>query len=52
LWRVDKRFNWSIPTLKGIHDHWLDLAQPTTLSPSNTPDARETELAKFMRGES
>jgi len=28
------------------------LAQPTTLSPSNTPDARETDLAKFMRGES
>jgi DNA-binding Lrp family transcriptional regulator len=52
LWRVDKRFNWSIPTLKGIRDHWLELAQPTTLSPSNTPDARETELAKFMRGES
>lgn len=26
LWRSDKRFNWSIPTLKGIHEHWLELS--------------------------
>jgi hypothetical protein len=27
LWRVDKRFNWSVPTLKGIQEHWLELTQ-------------------------
>jgi hypothetical protein len=25
LWRMDKRFNWSIPTLKGIQEHWMEL---------------------------
>jgi hypothetical protein len=25
LWRVDKRFNWAMPTLKGIQEHWLEL---------------------------
>jgi len=25
LWRKDKRFNWSIPSLKGIAEHWLEL---------------------------
>lgn len=27
VWRSDKRFNWSIPTLKGIHEHWLELTE-------------------------
>ena len=25
LWRIDKRFNWTVPTLKGIQEHWLEL---------------------------
>lgn len=25
LWRMDKRFNWQVPTLKGIQEHWLEL---------------------------
>lgn len=24
-WRSDKRFNWQVPTLKGIQEHWLEL---------------------------
>jgi hypothetical protein len=29
LWRSDRRFNWSVPTLKGIQEHWLELnAEP------------------------
>lgn len=27
LWRMDKRFNWSVPTLKGIQEHWLELTE-------------------------
>jgi len=25
LWRMDKRFNWQVPTLKGIQEHWIEL---------------------------
>ena len=25
LWRKDKRFNWTVPTLKGIQEHWIEL---------------------------
>lgn len=25
LWRSDKRFNWQVPSLKGIQEHWLEL---------------------------
>lgn len=25
VWRTDRRFNWAVPTLKGIHEHWLEL---------------------------
>jgi phage replication O-like protein O len=25
LWGSDKRFNWTVPTLKGIAEHWLEL---------------------------
>jgi DNA-binding transcriptional regulator YhcF (GntR family) len=34
LWGKDKRFNWSVPTLKGIQEHWLEL---TETSPDSTP---------------
>lgn len=27
LWRSDKRFNWAVPTLKGIQEHWLELVE-------------------------
>lgn len=27
LWRKDKRFNWTVPTLKGIQEHWLQLIE-------------------------
>jgi hypothetical protein len=37
LWRVDKRFNWSIPTLKGIHEHWLELSQVPAHNEELTP---------------
>jgi hypothetical protein len=26
-WRSDKRFNWTVPTLKGILEHWLELIE-------------------------
>jgi hypothetical protein len=42
LWRMDKRFNWSVPTLKGIQEHWLELMSGGSKSsyapPSVTPD--------------
>ena len=25
VWRSDKRFNWQVPSLKGIAEHWLEL---------------------------
>lgn len=25
LWSMDKRFNWAVPTLKGIQEHWIEL---------------------------
>lgn len=25
VWRMDKRFNWAAPSLKGIQEHWLEL---------------------------
>jgi hypothetical protein len=27
VWRMDKRFNWSVPSLKGIQEHWLELIE-------------------------
>lgn len=30
LWRKDKRFNWTVPTLKGIQEHWLQLIENFT----------------------
>lgn len=27
LWRTDKRFNWQVPTLKGIQEHWMELTE-------------------------
>jgi hypothetical protein len=30
LWRVDKRFNWAAPSLKGIQEHWLELVADNT----------------------
>jgi hypothetical protein len=36
LWRMDKRFNWSVPTLKGIQEHWMELiATEQTEKPLN-----------------
>lgn len=26
VWRCDKLFNWAVPNLKGIADHWLELS--------------------------
>ena len=33
LWRSDKRFNWSTPTLKGIAEHWLELIEGMDAKP-------------------
>lgn len=30
LWGSDRRFNWSVPTLKGIQEHWLELTEKKT----------------------
>lgn len=55
VWRSDKRFNWSIPTLKGIQEHWLELIGDKSNASSNskssskpTPeeDARLREFGK------
>lgn len=27
VWRSDKRFNWSVPTLKGVQEHWFELME-------------------------
>ncbi len=27
VWRSDKRFNWAVPNLKGIQEHWLELIE-------------------------
>lgn len=27
VWRSDKRFNWSVPTLKGVQEHWFELIE-------------------------
>lgn len=27
LWKIDKRFNWKVPTLKGIQEHWMELTE-------------------------
>lgn len=27
LWRMDKRFNWAAPSLKGIQEHWIELTE-------------------------
>jgi hypothetical protein len=34
LWRMDKRFNWQAPNLKGIHDHWLGLTEAQVSTPA------------------
>jgi hypothetical protein len=34
LWKKDKRFNWQVPSLKGIQEHWLELV--------DTPKTDET----------
>jgi DNA-binding MarR family transcriptional regulator len=33
LWRMDRRFNWQAPTLKGIQEHWLELTETSQPEP-------------------
>lgn len=30
VWRSDKRFNWTVPTLRGIQEHWFELIETST----------------------
>jgi hypothetical protein len=41
LWRSDKRFNWQVPTLRGIQEHWLDLRGKPKKPISTFPDFDE-----------
>lgn len=36
-WRTDKRFNWKVPTLKGINEHWLELSTSEINSTAQMP---------------
>ena len=42
LWGSDRRFNWSVPTLKGIQEHWLELTEKKT-------DEARTQYASMIR---
>ena len=52
LWRKDKRFNWSIPTLKGIQEHWLELTEKNVNYQGNTgaePSESDRQLAERIK---
>jgi hypothetical protein len=42
LWRSDKRFNWSVPSLKGIQEHWLELMDPSGFVPPQQTQGSES----------
>lgn len=46
LWRTDKRFNWSVPTLRGIQEHWLQLISPPEVDKSKAFDVIQSWLSK------
>lgn len=46
LWRTDKRFNWHVPTLKDIQEHWLELVE---IEQSQTYKYPKTELAEIQK---
>lgn len=37
-WRMDKQFNWQVPTLKGIFEKWQMLMEASTHAPTQTPN--------------
>jgi len=46
LWGNDKRFNWSVPTLKGIWEHWLELV-PRPSRQEIAPEDLERQRLEF-----
>jgi len=48
LWRIDKRFNWAVPSLRGIQEHWLELITPTSVFSREEPKAFEA-IRQFMK---
>lgn len=51
-WRQDKRFNWSVPTLKGIQEHWLELLYPgASGSTAQTAPELSTAEAEAVRAQ-